>query len=197
MRLPLLAFGWFHRLTRRERVLTLAVAGTAFVILNLLAIHFLLDAYTGLTRRYAEDQADLRRLRALASQQEMWNQRNGWLKSTQPILVNRDRAGTALYEQVQSLARAKQIMVTALKIQPAAAVPAGTVARGGDDAPQVVSVDAETQGDWRETVHFLSEIQKPENFLVFDLASLRSNPSDAKQMRCHFVISKWYAPAGK
>ena len=197
MRIPALSFAWFHRLTQRERFLTLAVAGTAFVILNLLAISFLFDAYAGLTRQYAEDQGNLLRLKALAVQQPMWTQRNDWLKHTQPILINRDRAGTALYEQIQNLARAKQVMLNSLQIKPAASVPGGTKAREGGDAPQVVSVDAETQGDWRETVHFLTEIQKPENFLVFELASLHSNPSDPKQLKCHFLISKWYAPVGK
>ena len=197
MRLPAFSFAWFHRLTRRERTLTLAVAGTAFVILNLLAISLLLDAYSHLTRQYAEDQGNLLRLKALAAQQPTWSQRNEWLNATQPILLNRDRAGTALYEQIQNLARAKQVMLTSLQIKPAATVPGGTTARTGGDAPQVVSVDAETQGDWRETVHFLTEVQKPENFLVFELASLHRNPSDPKQMKCKFIISKWYAPAGK
>ena len=197
MRFPSINLGWFQRLTRRERILTLLVAGTVFVIANLLAIRFLLDAYTGLARQYRDDQSNLLRLRALASQQPMWVQRNDWLKSAQPILINRDRAGTALYEQVQNLARAKQIMVKSLQIKPAATTPAGTTARVDPDAPQIVSVDAETQGDWRETVHFLAEIQKPENFLVFDQASVRANPTDPKQMQCHFLISKWYAPVGK
>ena len=197
MRLPFLSFAWFHRLTRRERILTLLVAGTVFVILNLLAINFLLDTYASLTRQYAENQANAFRLKALADQEGMWRQRNDWLKSTEPVLNNRDRAGTALYEQVQGLARAKQVMVTSLQIKPAATVPGGTTPKDTGDAPQVVSVEADMQGDWKETVHFLTEIQKPENFLVFDLASLRSNPADAKQMKCHFLISKWYAPAAK
>ena len=197
MRLPAFSLAWFHRLTRRERFLTLAVAGTVFFILNLLAINFLLGAYTGLTHQYAEDQGNFLRLKALAGQQPMWNERNDWLKNHQPVLVNRDRAGTALYEQVQNLARAKQVMLSSLQIRPAAANAAGTTPREGGDVPQVVSVDAETQGDWRETVHFLTEVQKPENFLVFELASLHSNPSDPKQMKCHFLISKWYAPTGK
>lgn len=197
MRLPFLSLAWFHRLTRRERILTLLVAGTVFVILNLLAINFLLDSYANLTRQYAEDRANAFRLRALAEQEGMWRQRNDWLKSTEPILNNRDRAGTALYEQIQSLARAKQVVVNSLQIKPAATIPGGTAAKDNDDVPQVVSVEADTQGDWKDTVHFLTEIQKPENFLVFELASLRSNPADAKQMKCHFLISKWYAPVAK
>ena len=197
MRIPAFSFAWFHRLTARERLLTLAVAGTAFVILNLLAISFLFDAYTGLSRQYTEDEGNLLRLKALAIQQPMWTQRNDWLKATQPILINRDRAGTALYEQIQNLARTKQVVLNSLQIKPAGTVSAGTTAKEGGDAPQVVSVDATTQGDWKETVHFLTEVQKPENFLVFELASLHSNPSDPKQLQCHFLISKWYAPVGK
>lgn len=197
MPFPSFSLAWFHRLSRRERVLTLIVAGTVFVILNLLAINFLLNAYAGLTRQYAEDQGNLLRLKALAAQQPTWSQREEWLKATRPVLINRDRAGTALYEQIQNLARSKQVMLNSLQIRPAATVAVGATPKEAGDAPQAVSVDAETQGDWKETVHFLTEIQKPENFLVFELASLHSNPSDPKQMKCRFVISKWYAPVGK
>ncbi len=197
MRLPVQSFAWFQRLNGRERVLTLLVAGTVFVLLNLLAIRFLLDSYGSLTTEYAQERRDALRLQILADQKAMWSQRNDWLKSTQPVLTNRDRAGTALYEQVQNLARGKQVIVSALQIKPAAITPAGPAARDDGDAPQVVSVETDTQGDWKDTVHFLTEIQKPENFLVFELASLRSNPADAKQMKCHFLISKWYAPARK
>ena len=87
------------------------------------------------------------------------------------MLTNRDRAGTALYEQIQGVARARQVVVSALQIKPAATTPGGTAARDAGDAPQVVSVEGDTQGDWKETVRFLAEVQKPENFLVFDLAS--------------------------
>ncbi len=197
MRFPSISFAWFQRLNSRERFLTLLVGGVVFVIVNLVAINFLIDAYTHLTGDYSQERRNALRLQILADQRATWSQRNDWLKSTQPILTNRDRAGTALYEQVQGLARAKQVVVSSLQIKPAASVPIGTTARTDGDTPQVVSVEMDTQGDWKETVHFLTEIQKPENFLVFELASLRSNPADAKQMKCHFLISKWYAPAAK
>ena len=192
MRLPSLSLAWFHRLSRRERVLALAVAGTVFIIVNLLAIRFLLDAYSSLTNRYAEGRRNLLLLRALADEQGTWTQRNDWLKTTQPVLTNRDRAGTALYEQLQGIARARQVIVSSLQIKPPVTGPAP-----GGDAPQVVSVEGDTQGDWRETVRFLAEVQKPENFLVFDLASLRTSPTDVRMMKCHFQVSKWYAPAAK
>ena len=194
MRLPNVSFAWFHRLTRRERILTLLVGGAVFVIINLLAIRFLLDAYSELTSHYAEDRRNLLLLRALSEQQGTWTQRNDWLKATQPVLTNRDRASTALYEQLQGIARNQQVIVNALQIKPLATTPGVAVS---EDAPQAVSVEGDTQGDWRETVRFLAEVQKPENFLVFDTASLRTAPTDVHLLKCHFQVSKWYAPAAK
>ena len=193
MRLPPLSLAWFHRLSRRERLLTLLVGGAVFVILNLAAIRFLLSTYSDLSDRYAEGRRNLLLLRALAGEQDTWNQRNDWLKSTQPVLTNRNRAGTALYEQLQGMARARQVIVSSLQIKALDATTAPPV----DGAPQVVSVEGNTQGDWQQTVRFLAEIQKPENFLVFDQASLRTSPTDARQMQCHFLVSKWYAPVAK
>ena len=193
MRLPSFSLAWFHRLSRRERMLTLLVGGAVFVILNLAALRFLLGAYSDLSSRYAEDRRNLLLLRALAGEQDTWTQRNEWLKATQPILTNRDRAGTALYEQLQGIARARQVIVSTLQIKPlgTAAAPAS------EGVPQIVSVEGDTQGNWQETVRFLAEIQKPENFLVFDQASLHTSPTDARVLRCHFLVSKWYAPAAK
>ena len=194
MRLPNLPLAWFHRLTRRERVLTLLVAGAVFIIVNLLAIRFLLDSYSALTDHYAEDHRNLLLLRALAEQQGTWTQRSDWLKATQPVLTNRDRAGTALYEQLQGIARNKQVIVNSLQIKPSVTTPGVAVS---EDAPQAVSVEGDTQGDWREMVRFLAEVQRPDNFLVFDTASLRTAPTDVHLLKCHFQVSKWYAPAAK
>ena len=192
MRLPSFSLAWFHRLSPRERLLTLLVGGAVFLIANLVAIRFLLSAYTDLNQQNSEARRNVLLLRALADQQSTWTQRNDWLKATQPVLTNRDRAGTALYEQLQGIARARQVIVNSLQIKPPVTGPAP-----GGDAPQVVSVEGDTQGDWPETVRFLAEVQKPENFLVFDLASLRTSPTDARMMKCHFQVSKWYAPAVK
>ncbi len=194
MRLPNLPLAWFHRLTQRERLLTLIVAGAVFFVANLVAIRFLLNSYSTLMSHYAEDHRNLILLRALADQHGTWTQRNDWLKSTQPVLNNRDRAATALYEQLQGIARARQVVVNSLQIRLTAPPPGAAVP---DDAPQTVSVEGDTQGNWGEMVRFLAEVQKPENFLVFDLASLRTSPTDAQLLKCHFLVSKWYAPAAK
>ena len=84
------------------------------------------------------------------------------------------------------------MIIAAPQIKPPPTNPSAAPA----DAPQAVTVEVDTQADWKETVRFLAALQQPESFVVFDLATLRSNPADPKQMKGHLLISKWYAPRG-
>ena len=62
---------------------------------------------------------------------------------------------------------------------------------------QAVSVEVDTESDWAESRPFRPDVAKAGGFVVFDLATLRSDPGNASRMKGQFRISKWYAPTGK
>ncbi len=194
--LPAPAFGWFQRLSARERTLALLVAGTVFVIVNLFVLSFLIGSFGENRRLYTQQSQELKLQSLFAQEQPMWKQRMDWLKIRQPALANRSRAGTELLDQVQGAGRVNQVIITNPQIKPLAINPGG----GKDPASrdyQAVSVEFETESDWGALIGFAQALQKPEAFLVFDLATLRSDPGNAARIKGTFRVSKWYAPASK
>ena len=126
----------------------------------------------------------------------MWAQRMAWLKTKQPVLANRDRAGTELLDRVQGAARTNAVVLTNPKIIPPPFVPAGAKETRNRDY-QAVSVEVDTESGWGELMNFAQALQHPDAFIVFELVSLRSDPGDANRIGGKFRISKWYAPTSK
>ena len=187
----LIPFPFYQRLSARERVLLLVVAGTLFALANLVAVSALTRTFSSL-RRACEEQSDtLKVQRLFARDQPMWNQRMAWLRTNQPVLASRDRAGASLFDQVQQLARASGVIITNQQIKPV--LNAAAESRSSSADYQAVSVEMDTQSDWGGLSKFLYSVQQPKSFLVIDLTTIRSD-TDPATIKGHFQISKWYAP---
>ena len=192
---PFPSFEFYQRLSMRERVLSLIVGGALFFIANLILLSMLLGGFRESRREYVEKARDVRLQEIFAREQPMWAQRMSWLKTKQPPLANRDRAGTELLDVVQGAARASSVLITNPRIVPQAMNVGGLKDAAAHDY-QPVSVEVDTESDWSAVVHFIENIQqRPEAFLVFDLATLRTDPGNAARMKGQFRISKWYAGA--
>ena len=196
MKFPLPSFDFYRRMSARERALSLIVAGTVLAIVNLIAISTLLRASRDLRAQYADKSQELHVQSMYAQEQPMWKQRTDWLKVKQPRLMNRDRAGTDLLVEVQTAARVNGVTLTTFQITPLQrAIPGQREAEKSEY--QAVSLSIETQSDWSGLVRFLASLQRPEGFVVFDRATLRTESNDASRMTGSFNISKWYASSVK
>ena len=190
------SFAFYERLSPRERLLSLIVGGAVFVVMNIIVFTMLLKSFAQGRRDYAEKAQQVKLQQIFAGEEPMWRQRMGWVKTKQPPLANRDRAGTELLDQVQNAARVNQVILTNPQIKPALLNTAGMKEPGSRDY-QSVSVEVSTESDWGGLVRFIQSLQKPEAFVVFDLATLNTDPGNASRMKGRFQISKWYAPTGK
>ena len=195
MRFSLPSFEFYQRMSARERLLSLLVAGALLFIVNLVAISTLLRSSRDLRAQLADKSQELHVEGLYAQEQPLWKQRTDWLKAKQPALANRDRAGTDLLSEIQAAARVNRVILSTFQITPLPPAIAGERAVKPDY--QAVSVSVETQSDWASLVQFLASLQRPEGFLVFDKATLRSDASDPQRMKGSFSISKWYAPGAK
>ena len=195
MPLQLPTFDFYQRMSPRERRLGQIVAGAVIVALNLIAISILLRSSRDLRAQIAAKTQELHMQNLYAQEQPMWKQRTDWLKTKQPPLANRDRAGTDLLGEIQAAARANHVVMNTFQITPVAPPLAGE--RVAKPEYLTVSVSAETQSDWSSLVQFIAALQRPELFLVFDRATLRSDPNDPQRMKGAFNISKWYAAGTK
>lgn len=174
---------WFQRLNPRERVLSLIVAGTLFVLVNLYVWSYLLGLLSG-TR------ADLASRKALRAQQsvylrehEQWEKRDAWLKKHQPTLQSPMEASTLL-DQIKQIAGKHSVLLENPQI--------GL----GDATPnyQAVFASVETKSPWPPLVRFLFDVQQPESFVVFESVSLAIDSADPTMMRGKLKIARWFAP---
>ncbi len=177
---------WFQRLNRRERVLSLLVAGTVFLIVNLV----IWSALTGMARRaraeLAERKSTRKQQEVFMKERAMWAKRDEWLKQNQPALKSPGEA-SALLDQIKEVASKQSIVIE------------NPVIGSGDSTPQYQAVFAsiETRSPWQPLVKFLYEVQQPESFVVFESVNLAIDSSDPTMMRGKFKIARWFAPAGQ
>ena len=188
----LIPFAFYQRLTQRERVLLLLVAGTAFVLGNLIAISTVVKSFRTLRQDYAEKTDSWKFASHFIQDKALWDARTEWLRKTQPPMTSRDPASYALLDQVQGLGRQYNVIITNTKIRQAQA--------GEKASPDytAVTMELDTRSDWGALLKFMNAVQqKPENYLAFDEARLHTEQSDPATVIGSFRISKWFAAGGK
>src|SRR5947209_16948126 len=100
---------WFARMNQRERVLSVAIAGLLFGLVNL----YIWGAMIGALKR---TRADIHSRAAIRSQQsvyvrerKMWEARADWLTKHQPVLKSPAEASTLL-DQVKQAASKHNVL---------------------------------------------------------------------------------------
>jgi len=177
---------WFQRLNRRERVLSLIVAGTVFVVINLVIWSSLAGMLSRTRAELAERKTTRRQQEAFMKERGTWEKRDEWLKKNQPTLKSAVEA-SALLDQLKQTASKQNIVIE-------------NPAIGSGDASlqyQAVFASIETKSPWQPLVKFLYEVQQPESFVVFESVSLAIDPGDPTMMRGKFKIARWFAPKGQ
>lgn len=188
MNLPTFAF--YERLSPRERVLVLIVGGAVFLVLNLVVLRGLTTSFRSLTAQRKQKGFEAETLRMYVAEKPRWAQRIRWLHDKQPPLVNRDVAGVKLEDQVKAVADQHKVILTNHQILPA---PTGALAQNPGDY-QALTVQLQARGNFLGMIHFLAAVQRPEDFIAFEAASLSTDPADPKVMTGRFRVAKWFAP---
>ena len=175
---------WYAKLNPRERILALAVAGLAFVLLNLLIWSWLFGA-VGRARADLAARKDMRKQQAMyMKERDLWTRRDQWLQQHQPVLQNAAEASTLL-DQLKQAATQSNVLIENPQIG------------SGETTPyrQTVFASIETKSHWDELVRFLYEVQQPEAFIVFENVTLSIDGGDPSMMRGKLKVARWFAPA--
>ncbi len=177
------------RLSARERKLLFLVAGAVFVVLNLLVVRGLLRSITDLRAQWSSRSMTATASKALISQSTLWGRREAWLQEKQPVIgAGRDRASIDLLNDLETLTRNNGLLLDAPPVINPADKPSP------DGAFQAVSVSIDTKGTWAAVARFLHTIQQPDRFIVFESATVQTDPNDNNLLRGKFRIAKWYKP---
>ena len=174
----------YLRMNRREQIMTLAITGVLFVLINLFLWRVLLGGISRSRSELAARKATRNEQVVYMRERELWKKRDEWLQKTQPAMKGAEEASTLL-EQLKQVASKYNILIE----NPAIG--------SGESTPvhQAVFASIETSSHWPELVHFLYDVQQPDAFIVFESVNLAIDNSDQTMMRGKFKIAKWFAPA--
>lgn len=175
---------WLAQMNQRERMLTLVIGGILFLLLNLFIWSTLFGMSSGARADYAAERTARAQQQVYLEEEKVWENRAEWLKKKQPRLTNPAEA-SSLLTQVKEIANKHNVQMENPQIGAVENTP----------SHQSVSATFETKSDWGSIVHFLYDVQKPENFTVFEMLNLMVDPTDPTVMQGRFKIAKWFAPA--
>jgi hypothetical protein len=177
---------WYQRMNPRERMLSLIVAGTLVVLLNLWILSSVLGAVGNAQRELTTRRSKLAEQALYVKERDMWTKRDEWIRQHQPVLNNPAEA-SALLDHLREVAGKHEILIENPAI--------GT----GETTPyhQAVFASIETKSPWPPLVHFLYDVQNPEAFVVFENVNLAIDGNDPTMMRGKFKVARWFAPAQK
>lgn len=181
-----------ERLTPREQRLLLIIGSVIFLVINFALVRGLLVTLSSLRAQKAAKTVLVQTQAKLLEEGPMWTARDNWLKQKQPVMTkSRDLANVDLLNELEKATRDHGLLLeNPPVINPPENVPANAPYRS-------VSVSIETKGTWNALVRFLNSVQQPENFIVFESATLQSDPGDAALLKGKFRVAKWYQPESR
>jgi hypothetical protein len=172
------------QLTQREKVLSIAVGGIAFVFINYFVFDLFMKNRAALTLGIARQTAQLKLTRTRFAEKPIWQEREAWLAAQQPKLVNESSAAVDLFDQVKKTAALHSVTVENPQLKPPVSRP---------DC-MAVTVDLEVRSSWKSLIVFLIDLQKPGQFIALERMNLKIDAKDQTQMSGRFTVAKWYAP---
>src|SRR5947209_15481405 len=94
--------GWYQRMNPRERVLSMIVGGTLFLLLNLYIWGKLLGTLDQARADLVARQNTRKVQEVYIRERDLWEKRAKWLKEKQPVLKGPGEASTLLDEVKQA-----------------------------------------------------------------------------------------------
>jgi hypothetical protein len=176
---------WFSRMNRRERILSLAVGGVVFALVNVFIWSWVLGAIGRARADYTQRKSLRKEQEIFIKERDLWTQREQWLEKHQPPFNGQGEASTLLEQQLRPVAAKYNVLLENPQIG------------SGETTPshQTVWASVETKSDWPALIHFMYDVQQPEAFIVFESATMSVDSTDATKMKGKFKIARWFAPA--
>ena len=174
---------FFQRMNPRERVLSLFVGGTLFLLVNWFVWSWLMSTLEQTRTDLATKKAARAQQSVFLKERGMWEKREAWLKKTQPTLKGPGDTSTLL-DEVKAIAGKHNVLIENPNLGGVESTP----------THQSTSVSIETKSPWQPLVRFLHDVQQPESFVVFENVNLAIDSADPTMMRGKFKIARWFAP---
>jgi hypothetical protein len=171
-------------LSNREKWLSLGVGAVIVFFIGGALIQSFFETGARLRDEVTSRQKQLRLMQMMTGQSAESEQRDAWLRDTQPRLTNADTAGVALLNQVKDIAQKHGVILQNHAI------------RSPEQRPECISlaIEVESVSPWKSLIDFQYDLQNPEYFIALESTNLTTDASDATKMRGRFKIARWFAP---
>ena len=168
-------------LNSRERTLALLLAGTAFLLLNLIFLPGLTAAYQAGKRRNADLKAQLAAAASWTAKSGYWAERAQWLRDTEPELnAAREDSATQL-EELQAAAREFGLKIDDVQLLQLAET----------EFYQPIGARIAVSGPWAGLVKFVAKLQDPVLFDVIPRFSIKSGDAPSSVL-CEMEVQRWF-----
>ena len=168
----------------REKILAAIVGGIVFLLTNVFLIDYFVKNHRRLRQEATDKALQLQVTQTLLSERDFWKQRAAWIQANQPRLTNERGASVELLGRVKEVADKHKVLVSGQEL--------GEPKRG----PHYISAEiknVEAKCTWENLIAFLVEMQKPEEFIVFENANIEVDKENKTEFKATFRIAKWYA----
>ena len=154
------------------------------LLLNLFVIDFFIDNQRRLRGEISSKTRRMQELSKLLSEKDLWEQRDAALQAQQPRVVNERVASNDLLKYVKEVSDKHQAIISDQQL--------GDAKRRA----QYTSVDVKQvvlKSSWKGLLLFLMELQRPDQFIVFENANIEVDPEDKTKFKGTFRVARWYA----
>ena len=177
------------RMSRREMVLATIVGAAVVLLINFAVINFFLKKQRELRKDLADRAAELETKQLLLAEKDAWASVDVWLESKLPKLTNETRAGSDLLKHIETLAKKHAILPENATI----GTPSRLNTKGDSPVRVPANVSFGTKSSWPALVAFLRDMQGPEQFIVFENATIEVDKTDNTQIHGQFRVARWFA----
>jgi hypothetical protein len=169
--------------TRNEKILLGVLLAIIFVTGNYYGYLWLARKQSALDLSYAQLRADKAEAQLDLMKEDVWAQRQAWLKDHQPVLHagEEDEAGAKVLQYVLKGARDNKLEIVEQSLNDLDHGPAGTR----------INVSVTIKGPMKGLCAWLADLQKPENFYAVPSFSLKAD-QDEKSYVCTLKLARYF-----
>jgi hypothetical protein len=175
---------FYTRMSSRERTLSLVVAGVLFALINFFVWDWLIGGIRQGREDVAKREAQRQEQNVFIKERDLWTKRDEWLQQHQPVIKTPAEA-SSLLTQLKEAGAKRDVLLENPQIGTGETTP----------AHRTVYAQIDTKSAWRPLIQFLSDVQYPEAFIVFESVNLSVDTNDPTSMRGKFKVARWFAPA--
>ena len=171
------------QMSKREKAMATVVGVVLAVVLNFFLVKFFVGKLREFNLQQTVAGSGIDFLKKQETERALWSERDAWLNNNMGVVGDPQVASRQLSEAIRDSARKHTVTLEV----PNAGVP------GKQAAYTSLPLRIEAKAEWKSMFEFISDLQAPGNFHVFEQLELRVDPADKTKLRASMTLAKWFS----